>query len=225
VLYDFNWNNGKDGCCPAAVVVFDSSGNLYGATGAGGPYGNGTIFEVTPGKHGSWTEKVLYFFGSGSDGAVPGGELVFDKAGSLYGVSAFGGGYPQNCMGGCGTVFKFTPGAKGEWTLTTLYSFDETDGAFPGGGVIFDAAGNLYGVTNAGGAYNSSDCNVGCGTVFELTPGGGTWTETVLHSFDANGVDGYAPYGPLIADAAGNLYGTTVYGGAHGYGTVFEITP
>jgi len=227
VLYDFVDYEGSDGCYPAAVLVFDSSGNLYGATGVGGQTGNGTIFELTPGKHGSWTEKVLYFFGGGSDGGVP-GDVVFDKAGSLYGVTGFGGGYPQSCMGGCGTVFKFTPGAKGQWTLTTLFSFDQTDGAFPGGRVIFDAAGNLYSTTQGGGAYGSdcpSDGLLGCGTVFKLTPGGdGKWTEEVLHSFDNNGVDGWEPYSGLIMDAAGNLYGITFMGGAYNYGTVFEIT-
>ena len=105
--------------------------------------------------------------------------------------------------------------------------FEEKDGAFPEGGLIFDGAGNLYGVTNEGGAYKSGGCeNLGCGTVFKLKPGSrGKWTESVLHSFNDNGVDGWEPSAGLVRDAAGNLYGTTYSGGAHGYGTVFEITP
>src|SRR5208337_4166171 len=96
------------------------------------------------------------------------------------------------------------------WTLTTLYSFDETDGAFPNG-VIFDAAGNLDGTTSDGGAYSGGGCDwAGCGAIFKMTPGaGGKWTEKVLHSFDSNGADGYNPYCGVIMDAAGNLYGTT----------------
>jgi uncharacterized repeat protein (TIGR03803 family) len=112
-----------------------------------------------------------------------------------------------------------TRNAKGEWALTTLYSFENVDGVYPVGGVIFDTTGNLYGTTDEGGAYNSS------GTVFKLMPGsGGTWTETVVHSF-GNGSDGSSPEAGLIMDASGNLYGTTNAGGTYGYGTVFEVSP
>ena len=224
VLYDFDWNNGKNGCDPQTKVIFDVAGNLYGTTSFGGPYGSGDIFELIPSKHGFWTEKMLYNFTGGSDGSLPTADLVFDAAGNLYSTTLWGGSH--ECRDGCGTAFKLTPDAKGQWTLTTLYSFDERDGAFPNG-VIFDAAGNLYGATRDGGAYSGGGCDYwGCGTVFKLTPGsGGTWSETVLHSFNDNGVDGYQPYGSLVMDRNGNLYGTTYAGGAYNYGTVFEVTP
>jgi uncharacterized repeat protein (TIGR03803 family) len=114
-------------------------------------------------------------------------------------------------------VFELTPEAGGRWTHKALHSFNGTDGAIPQGGLIFDAAGNLYGVAYSGGTY-------GEGTVFELTPeAGGHWSPNLLHIFD--GTNGAYPYGGLILDAAGNLYGTTTLGGAYGDGTAFELTP
>jgi uncharacterized repeat protein (TIGR03803 family) len=226
VLHNFDFN-GTDGYNPLAGLVLDSSGNLYGTTDTGGNTTNGTVFEMTPGKNGSWTEKVLYNFTGGSDGSLSNSGLVRDSAGSLYSTTVAGGDPHCTYGGGCGTVFKLTPDAKGKWTFTTIHMFQEKDGAFPGGGLIFDGDGNLYGVTNQGGAYKSGGCeNLGCGTVFKLTPGaGGKWTEKVLHSFNDNGMDGWEPDGGLIIDVAGNLYGTTYSGGAYGYGAVFEITP
>jgi len=227
VLHNFDFN-GTDGYNPLAGLVLDSSGNLYGTTDTGGTTTNGAVFEVTPGKDGSWTEKVLYNFTGGSDGSLSNSGLVRDSAGSLYSTTVAGGDPHCTYGGGCGTVFKLTPDAKGKWTFTTIHMFQEKDGAFPGGGLIFDGDGNLYGVTNQGGAYKSGGCeNLGCGTVFKLTPAvsDGKWTEKVLHSFNDNGVDGWEPDGGLIIDAAGNLYGTTYSGGAYGYGAVFEITP
>jgi len=210
VLHNFDFN-GKDGFSSRAGVVFDNSGNLYGTTVLGGTGGNGTVFEETRGKNGSWTENVLYSFTGGTDGSLANARLVFDSSGSLYSTTVAGGSH------GAGDVFKLTRNAKGKWVLTTLYSFENVDGAFPEGGVIFDTTGNLYGITSQGGAYNSS------GTVFKLIPGGGgTWTETVLHSF-GNGADGSSPSAGLVMDASGNLYGTTNAGGTYGYGTVFEV--
>jgi uncharacterized repeat protein (TIGR03803 family) len=226
VLHNFDFN-GTDGYNPLAGLVFDSSGNLYGTTVVGGTTTNGTVFEMTPGKHGSWSEKVLYNFTGGSDGSLSNAGLVTDAAGNLYSTTVSGGDPQCTRGGGCGTVFKLTPDAEGQWTITTLHMFKYSDGAFPTSGVIFDGAGNLYGVTNEGGAYKSGGCvNLGCGTVFELMHGsGGKWTEKVLHSFNDNGVDGWEPHGGVVTDAAGNLYGTTYSGGAYGYGAVFEITP
>jgi uncharacterized repeat protein (TIGR03803 family) len=225
VLHNFDFN-GKDGYNPIAGLIFDGSGNLYGTTVVGGTTSNGSVFEMTPGKSGSWTEQVLYSFTGGSDGSLSNSSLVRDSAGSLYSTTVAGGN--PNCTrgGGCGTVFKLTPDAGGTSTFTTIHMFDEKDGAFPQGGLIFDGAGNLYGVTNEGGAYKTGGCeNLGCGIVFELKPGsGGNWTESVLHSFNDNGVDGWEPSAGLIRDAAGNLYGTTCQGGANGFGIVFEIT-
>ncbi len=148
-------------------------------------------------------ETVLYnFSANGTDGFLPWASLIFDRAGNLYGTTTWGGTY------GYGTVFELTPNGSGGWTETVLYNFTfGTDGAIPYAGVIFDSAGNLYGTTFDGGTY-------GNGTVFELTPNGsGGWTETVLHSF-SSGIDGANPYAGLILDRAGNLYGTTLDGGA-----------
>ena len=109
------------------------------------------------------------------------------------------------------------PNGDGSWTESVLHSFNGNDGYHPPAGLIFDAAGNLYGTTYYGGAHDT-------GTVFELTPNGdGSWTESVLHSF--NGSDGSGLFAGLTFDAAGNLYGTTSWGGGFGYGTVFELTP
>ncbi len=175
----------------------------------------------------NWREKVLYSFNGGDgDGSWPSG-LIFDAAGNLYGTTSRGGAY------GYGTVYELTPDGSGGWTEQVLYNFcsqtDCTDGASPSVGLTFDAAGNLYGTTWAGGTGNGRFCSdftndPGCGTVFELTPtGGGYWAETVLYNFCPQGgfcTDGEEPNGSLIFDAAGNLYGTTYDGGG-----VFELSP
>jgi uncharacterized repeat protein (TIGR03803 family) len=171
----------------------------------------------------AWPEKVLFSF-NGTDGSGPTADLIFDAAGNLYGTAG-GGEY------GAGTVFELTPTAGGGWTETVLHNFGNgTDGAYPSGGLVFDAAGNLYGTTPDGGTYSCFGGG-GCGTVFELTPtAGGGWAEQVLYSF-GSGTDGTAPYGALVFDAAGDLYGTTSEGGTYscfgggGCGTVFELTP
>ena len=213
VLLSFD---GTDGADPLANLIFDAAGNLYGTTYAGGSYGLGTVFELTPSMGGGWTEKVLHNFGQGSDGSQPAGGLIFDAAGRLYGTTYFGG------SNGYGTVFQLIPSAGGDWTEKVLHSFSGTDGSNPVyGSLTFDAAGNLYGTTYAGGSY-------GLGTVFELTPNphaiGGSWAEKVLHNF-GQGSDGSQPENGLIFDAAGNLYGTTYAGGSYGVGAVFELTP
>src|SRR5664279_2548239 len=179
VLHSFS-NNGTDGIVPDGGVIFDAAGNLYGTTAGGGTYSKGTVFELTPTAGGGWTEKVLYSFnGNGTDGYAPYSGLVFDAAGNLYGTTEVGGTFNY------GAVFELTPAAGGTWTEQVVYSFanNGTDGTVPKAGVIFDAAGNLYGTTSQGGTYT-------LGALFELTPAaGGTWTEQVLHSF-GNGTDG-----------------------------------
>jgi uncharacterized repeat protein (TIGR03803 family) len=213
VLYTFTGYSG--GAIPYAGLIFDRAGNLYGTTQRGGTYDNGTAFELSPLAGGGWTENVLYSFGNGVDGFQPGAGLIFDAVGNLYGTTYLGGTYNN------GTVFELTPQGGGGWTENVLYSFNNngTDAGFPHGGVIFDAAGSLYGTTRAGGAHNA-------GAVFELTPqAGGGWTEKVLYSFKNNGTDAFNPLAGLIFDGAGNLYGTTSRGGIHDYGTVFELTP
>ena len=222
VLHSFG--NGTDESQPAGSLIFDPAGNLYGTTTNGGTYGSGTVFQLSRGTNGKWTEKVLHTFGKGKDGKKPVAGLIFDAAGNLYGTTADGGAYGSNDCGfdtGCGTAFQLSPGANGTWTERALHSFGNgTDGAQPGARLIFDAAGNLYGTTELGGVY-------GGGTAFRLKLGtNGKWTERVLHSF-GNGMDGIGPSANdgLIFDAAGDLYGTTMVGGSHLLGTVFEITP
>jgi len=166
------------------------------------------------------TESALYSFCARyedcHDGANPYAGLIFDKKGNLYGTTMDGGAY------GGGGVFKLSAKGKG----TVLYSFcaqnDCADGGVPQAGLIFDQKGNLYGTTVSGGAYCGS--NYGCGVVFKLTPQG---EETVLYSFCAKTTcaDGASPYGGLVFDKKGNLYGTTLMGGAANRGTVFKLTP
>jgi uncharacterized repeat protein (TIGR03803 family) len=213
---------GADGTGPAAGLIFDSAGNLYGTTTTGGTYGQGTVFELTPNGSGGWVEKVLHNFGitGGTDGTAPFAGLIFDSAGSLYGTTVLGGRY------NAGTVFELTPNGSGGWTEKKLHNFNNngTDGYQPYGGLIFDATGNLYGTTYYGGDYPCG--SRGCGTVFELTPEqGGGWTEKKLHNFGIDGTDGVNPSAGLIFDSAGSLYSTTYAGGDYGSGTVFELTP
>jgi uncharacterized repeat protein (TIGR03803 family) len=164
---------------------------------------------------GAWAApkyKVLYSFGSGDDASGPYAPVVMDVSGNLYGTAG-GGTYHL------GTVFQLTPGSHG-WTESVLYSFGGTkdDGVGPQAGVTLDKLGNLYGTTQWGGVYDR-------GTVFELTPGSSGWTESVLYSFGANNGDGIVPYAGVVLDAAGDLYGTTVGGGASEGGTVYELSP
>jgi uncharacterized repeat protein (TIGR03803 family) len=213
VLYNFR-SNGTDGNGPLASLVFDASGNLYGTTFSGGTSDGGTAFELTPAARGEWTEQVLHSFGNSTDGINPIGALVLDAAGNLYGAANWGG------TNGDGMVFELSLVA-GNWEETVVHEFGGADGASPEyTALVFDAAGNLYGTTASGGT--STNCSEGCGTVFELMPAsGGSWTESVLHSFD--GSDGSTPYFNLTFDAGGNLYGVTFDGGVYGNGTVFEI--
>ena len=198
-----------------AGLILDSAGNAYGAAEFGGAYGYGVVFELSPNGGNRWTERILYEFKGepGGDGATPHASLVFDSAGDLYGTTV-NGGFSGNCNGGCGVVFKLTPASQGLWAETVLHRFTgRTDGATPYAGVILDAAGNVYGTTNTGGSSGS-------GVVYELTSG--TWDETVLHSF-AGKPDGMNPFAAPTFDAAGNLYGTTYFGGRHNHGSVYKL--
>jgi len=214
VLHSFG--GAGDGYGPYAGLVSDAAGNLYGTTIDGGnAYGNnGVVFELI--RADGWQEKVLHNFTSGPlDGANPWARLIFDTAGNLYGTTADGG------TNGRGTAFELTPNRAGGWGEKILHSFDasETDGYEPLAGLIFDRFGKLYGTTFLGGSTNY-------GTAFRLTPGpGGHWTETILHSFQNDGVDGHFVYGALIFDRFGNLYGASNAGGAGNVGTVFELSP
>jgi uncharacterized repeat protein (TIGR03803 family) len=203
--------NGGDGTYPHGGLIMDGLGNLYGTTANGGAAGDGTVYELTPAGDGNWTETVLHSF-SGADGANSYAELVLDGWGNLYGTTASGGS-SSACFDGCGTVFELSPSAGGGWTEQVLHSFNNTDGANPGQGLIFDKSGNLYGT--AGGS-------TGTGPVFQLTKtANGDWRERILHSFTAAG-DASNP-STLIFDAEGNLYGPGATGGAHNQGAIFEL--
>ncbi|MHB8216979.1 MAG: choice-of-anchor tandem repeat GloVer-containing protein [Candidatus Sulfotelmatobacter sp.] len=241
VIYNFANFNGDTtgGTAPSSRLRFDAAGNLFGLASGGGVYGPGTMFELTPASGGGWTERAAYSFKGAPQGKHPSAGLSADSAGNFYGVTLAGGGGTSICGlwgAGCGTVFRLTPQAGGNWSAKYLHSFQGTDdGAYPYGGVIVDAAGNVYGTTLAGGknpcAPEQGFPGNGCGTVFELSPTeAGGWVEKVLHNFEgailgAPGLDGQAPMGGLILDASGNLYGTTTTGGAYGKGTVFELSP
>jgi uncharacterized repeat protein (TIGR03803 family) len=214
ILHSFSELDPNDGAGPAAGVIFDDAGNLYGTTALGGANGGwGTVFKLEPDSNNKWKVSILYSFKGGSDGGVPYGGVIFDAKGNLYGTTS--GDYGD---AGRGTVFELVP-ANGTWSEKVLYAFKGgQDGDQPLAGLVSDSAGNLYGTTYEGGAYNS-------GTVFELTQNSkGKWSESVLHTF-TGGSDGYGPLDSLIMDASGNLYGTTQGGGGSGlYGTVFELT-
>jgi uncharacterized repeat protein (TIGR03803 family) len=226
LLYAFN--TGRTGANPVAGVISDSAGNLYGTAQDGGDANYGVAFELIPQSGGGWKEVVLHTFLGGSDGVSPSASLVFDAAGDLYGITTSGGS--QECSGysGCGgTVFELSPSAHG-WKESVLYRFgkdnDEGMGLFTSiPGLVLDSAGSLYATTIGGG---STDCgSSGCGTVYKLSPaGGGQWQKELLHLF-RGGNDGSNPYGTLVFDKSGNLYGTACGGGASGHGMVFKLSP
>ena len=217
VLHVFS---GKDGAFPFDGLTFDGAGNLYGTTQQGGKYqgcpqnGCGVVFKLTPGTQGKWTETVVHAF-NGSDGSVPTGTLIFDKTGTLYGMTQQGGNY-NACPGyGCGLVFKLTPHTQGQWTETVLHAYRRNDGLGPFGTLALDKAGNLYGVTGLIGRRY--------GMVFKLARGpDGKWKQTVLHVFSNRPAD--YPTAGVTLDAAGNLYGMTSRGGLHDLGTVYKLT-
>lgn len=221
-----NFTGGADGGYPYAGLTTDRSGNFYGTTSAGGGYfRNGVVFRLSASGSG-WILTPLYSFRSGQhDGSTPYGGVIFGPDGNFYGLTYKGG------QQGAGTVYRLQPPAAAcksascPWVETILYSFCSqspncTDGGGPAyGNLVFDRVGNLYGTTTGGGSG-------GGGVVFKLAPSGGAWTESVLYSFSsACGDEGCDPYGTLIFDAAGNLYGTTGQGGAQNSGVVFELSP
>jgi uncharacterized repeat protein (TIGR03803 family) len=224
VLYRFHGN--ADGAYPLADLILDRSGALYGTTWLGGASnckmlgltGCGTVFKLTP-SGATYSKSTLYTFAGGAnDGARPAAALLADAGGALYGTTEFGAGK--------GTVFKLTPSASG-YAETILYRFSSiAAGANPKGALIADATGALYSTTlsgKKGPGCKIASREIGCGTVFKLTPSRSGYTETVLHQFQG-GSDGFAPAAGLVAGKHGRLYGTTYAGGA-GAGTVFELAP
>ena len=260
VTYTFH---GADGAAPAAGLIFDGAGNLYGTTSTGGKDHAGTVFQLTP-SGGVWTETVLHSF-TDKDGSHPTASLVFDQTGNLYGTTLFGGSTHG------GTVFQLKL-SGGAWTETVLHTFTgRNDGIDPAAGLIVDQKGALYGTTMGGNVFKmtpptpghtkwtfKSLYNLGvgqdggplspgtllagkngvlygtqkfgngpanAGAVFQLAPGKhGAWTATTIYRF-AGGSDGLYPYAGVIADGAGNLYGTTAGDGQIYFGTVYKLTP
>jgi uncharacterized repeat protein (TIGR03803 family) len=155
VMHRFTAQN--DGAYPLGSLTVDSAGNAYGTTTHAGPYDNGNVFKLTPAKEGQWKLTVLYGFPNENNGTTPGSNLVFDKAGNLYGIA----GTPA-CGGACGVVFKLSPQKNGSWSYSVSHRFDLTDGDFPNG-LTMDSQGHLYGTTRGGGKF-------GYGVVFEITP-------------------------------------------------------
>ena len=214
-LYTFK-GGPNDGANPFGTPIFDSAGNLYGTTLAGGQtYWAGAVWQLTN-TNGTWSESIIHSFGSTNDGAQVEAGLTMGKGGHLYGATCFGG------TTGNGTVFELVP-SNGTWTENILYEFKGgSDGICPYlGHLTLDRKGNLYGTAKAGGAYNA-------GIVFQLKPHGKKWTETILHTF-TGGSDAAWPNESLVFDNAGNLYGASFQGGGSGCGgwgcgTVFQLT-
>ena len=204
ILYNFTGNN--DGAYPYGTLLFDQAGNIYGVCPQGGTHDYGLVFRLTAGSNGKWKEKVLHVFPGGSAGSNPIGGLVWDSAGNLFGVASY--------------IAYELSSSNGTWTEKTLHSFGGgSDGASPQAALAIDKAGNLYGMTYSGGAHR--------GTVYELSPSSnGKWSEKILHNFAGDGVDGVFPSGAAVAiDSSGNIFGTTVQGGASKFGVLFEIVP
>jgi uncharacterized repeat protein (TIGR03803 family) len=221
-----NFSGGADGATPDTGLI-DAAGNFYGTaesggnTGACNRQGCGVVFKLSP-KNSGWVLSSLYAFGGDDDGSAPRTGLTFGPDGALYGTTVNGGGQDF------GTVYKLQPPTSichsvvCSWTETILHRFAAgSDGAYPSGGVTFDAAGNLYGTTDGGGGSQFCAINQGCGVVYELSPAGG-WNETLLYTF-AGGADGQSPEAGLVANSAGDFFGTCL-GGARG-GFVYELTP
>jgi len=213
VIHTFT--GGGDGATPDAGLTPDGHGNYYGTASGGGAHDDGTVFKISP--HGSgWVLSTLYSFTGGADGGAPDTAVTFGPDGSVYGANALG----------LGVVYNLRPSATrpssvlAEWTESTLYQFQEiNDGFDPTGNLIFDHSGNMYGSMAVGG----SGCYVGCGLIYELSPSGQGWQESVVYNFQGGG-EFVEPLG-IIFNQSGNLVGTTAAGGENGLGSIFELTP
>jgi uncharacterized repeat protein (TIGR03803 family) len=197
----------KAGYSPNGVTV-DAAGNLYGVLNQGGAYGFGLVYELSPTATMPWKFTDLHDFQGGADGNYPVGTLVFDGAGNLYGAT-------RDINEGNGEVFQLSPQTGGGWTEHVIYTLPgSSSSTHPTSGLAIDASGNLFGATD-GGSH---------GAIFELSPSNGTWTGTQLYEF-TGGNDGGTPEATVTFDGAGNLFGTTITGGANSHGTVFELSP
>jgi len=223
-LYNFTRTGSGLFAFPRHYLVFGPDGNLYGTEKYGG-LGSGSVFNLRPPATFCptvlclWTQTVLYRFTGGNDGADPAGQLSFDRAGNIYGTTLLGGTGVDCNPEPCGVAYKLTP-VRGTWTQSVIHNFTGDDGAYPTSGVILDQGGNLYGSALGGG-------NSVAGTVFELMPSGSGWDYSAIYNFQS-GDDGQYPYGNLILDGSGNLYGSTGWPGAFGNGgagTIFALSP
>ncbi len=221
----YNFAGSSDGCGPNGKLVLDVAGNLYGTTRLGG-IGVGTAFELSPPIQpgASWSETVIYSFGSSSiDGQEPMAGLIIDAQGNLYGTTSTGG----SGMFGFGTAFELSPPTQNaSWSETVLYNFGsfQDDGSLPEAPLISDSSGNLYGTASFGGTESNN------GTVFQLAPPqqpGGPWTETILHDFGSVPNDGTSPTAGLTITPSGALLGMTPGGGPplHPFGVIFALAP
>jgi uncharacterized repeat protein (TIGR03803 family) len=216
VLFNFNGTNGQ---APSGPLIADSTGNLFGVTGSGGISNNGTVFEImkTAGGYAD-APTTLASFSGGAGGLIPSDGLVADAAGNLFGVTSWGGFSDAQRSGGYGTVFEIAKTDSGySSTPIILASFHGSDGARPIGGLIVDAAGNLFGTTAEGGTSSN-------GTVFEIMKTTSSYDSTPIALVNFNGSNGDFPEASLTVDSTGNLFGTTAFGGANNNGTVFELT-
>lgn len=212
----YNFTGGNDGGQPAAQLIFDSSGNMYGTTVVGGLFGCGTVFELSF-SGSQWNQTVLYSFDCFNTGKNPYGGVTLDSSGNLYGTTVAGGSGGVCSGDGCGVVYELTKSGD-TWNETVLYNFTGgNDGFGPGGAVVFDKAGNLYGTTPDGGAFAE-------GVVYQLAPNNGQWTQSVIHAFTGGDDGAVGSLGPLLVDARGTLYGVTELGGHYGAGVAFSLS-
>jgi uncharacterized repeat protein (TIGR03803 family) len=222
VLYAFKPEPG-DGVVPGSRVIFGPDGALYGTTYEGGTYFSGTVFRVAPFSNPcgvppcQWKEDLYSFPAGYTYGYAPLSDVVFDRSGNLYGTTYLGGiGSCEQSPQACGVVFEIAAPVL-QWQESVIYDFTQQDGYQPLSGVLLDSSGNLYGTASGGGTDNK-------GVVYELTPSGDSWTQTILYSFTGQS-DGGRPEGALIQDAEGNFYGSAALDGAGGGGTAFELSP
>jgi hypothetical protein len=247
LLHSFGPADGNGAGSEPGSLVLGAGGVLYGTTIASGQGGNacggdcGTVFSLTPPAAGqtAWTYKTIYRFQGGTDGEYPSNPLVQDSSGALYGSTRWGGNGTCRDGHGCGTLFKLVPPAQGgtPWTKTILYTYSAStqgdgggaDGGEPGGSLLMDQTGALFGAATYGGDPNCL-AEFGCGVVFELSPPTGSevgWTYAVIFMFENTGhsITGISPNGSLIPGNGGSLLGTTSGAGVNGGGTVFRLTP
>lgn len=211
VLYNFG-QTVNDGSTPVAGVTLDAKGNLYGTTSLAGTSGYGTVFQLKP-SGAAWSEVILHQFELQSDGGTPYAGLIFDRSGNLYGAATQGG----DGSGGGGTVFELTPSGGG-WNFQVLYGLAgwNISGTFRD--LLYDnSTGVIYATTHCDGVDVA-------GTVYELTPSGGSWLYTQLYTF-TGGTDGLYSFSNLVMDKAGDVYGTTDLGGGNDMGVIFQVKP